>query len=250
LTTLFFDSNLHATLPVGGKPNAHAERLTMAKKLLVASFLLLIPWLSANAQSEAFPVFNSRGVKIGPDKYFYVNFHVDVYLKRARLAGNVIARGGGGNDIVMQVVKDGRVIYDSGQQRSIVLSIPLNEPGQYSLILTNSFSLVSSKIVWGYVNLYSDGPDADRTNDEIRRQRYRESISAEILERLYTVLQRNEREWYPRQVPFKPQIVVTRDSDLNAFADVANNRILLTRGLLRLLNTFPIMFRAMLLRPY
>lgn len=203
----------------------------MAKKLLVASFLLLIPWLSVNAQNQAVQVFNSRGIKIGPGKYFYVNFHVDVYLKRARLAGNVMARGGGGNDIVLQVVKDGRIIYDSGQQRSIVLSIPLNEPGQYSLILTNSFSVLSSKVVWGYVNLYSDGPDAERTSDEMRRQRNRESVSAEILTRLYTVLQQNERQWYTRQVPFRPQITVTRDSDLNAFADVANNRILVTRGL-------------------
>ena len=119
----------------------------MARKLLIACALVVLTCSSAAAQSEVLQVFNSQGTQIGPGKYLYINFHVDVYLKRARLAGNIMAQGGGGNDIVVQVVKDGKKIYDSGQLRSIVLSIPLNEPGNYTLVLSNTFSIISSKVV-------------------------------------------------------------------------------------------------------
>lgn len=197
----------------------------MIHRLAVTALLILVCCFSGKAQNQVLPIFNSRGVQIGPGKYFYVNFHVDVYLKRARLVGNVMAQGGGGNDVIVRVVKDGNVIYDSGQLRSIVLSVPLNEPGNYTLIITNEFSIVSSKIVWGYVNLYSDGEDATRTNDEARRQAQRESVAREILSKLYDTLESNEREWYTRQVPVKPTIVVTRDHSLNAHAVVSRNAI-------------------------
>lgn len=183
----------------------------MFKRIFIVSLLLFVTSSSVQSQSQVLQIFDSRGVQIGPGKYLYVNFHVDVYLKRARLAGNVMAQGGGGNDIIVQVVKDGRIIYDSGQLRSIVLSIPLNEPGNYSLILSNRFSIISSKVVWGNVNLYSDGADSARTSEELRRQSLRESVSREILNRLYSALQSNEREWYTRQVPIKPTVLVSRD---------------------------------------
>ena len=203
----------------------------MIRKLIATALLLVVGSLPVKGQSQVFPVFNTRGIQIGAGKYFYVDFHVDVYLRRARLAGNVLARGGGGNDIVVQVIKDGRVIYNSGQLRSIVLSIPLDEPGKYSLILSNSFSVVSSKVVWGYVNLYSDGEDRARTNDEVRKQQQRETVSREILTKLYDTLKSNEREWYTRQIPVKPTIFVTRDAALNAHADVFRNSIYVDRGL-------------------
>lgn len=202
----------------------------MGRKVIVAWVLILFCGCLALAQNQVLPIFNSQGVQIGPGKYFYVNFHVDVYLKRARLVGNIMARGGGGNDIIVRVVKDGRAVYDSGQLRSIVLSIPLNEPGNYTLILTNDFSVVSSKVVWGYVNLYSDGVDTAKTIDEVRRQNQRESVAGEILNKLYDTLESNERESYTRQVPVKPRIVVTRDHSLNAHADVARNTIYVDLG--------------------
>ena len=202
----------------------------MRRKVIVACVLALVCSGVVAAQNQVLPIFNSQGVQIGPGKYFYVNFHVDVYLKRARLVGNIMARGGGGNDIIVRVVKDGRVIYDSGQLRSIVLSIPLNEPGNYALIFTNDFSIVSSKVVWGSVNLYSDGEDAARTNDESRRQAQRESVAREILRKLYNTLQANEREWYTRQVPVMPTIAVTRDHSLNAYAIVPRNTIFVDLG--------------------
>jgi len=203
----------------------------MLKRLLVASLILFASFFPVQSQNQVLQVFNSRGVQIGPGKYLYVNFDVDVYLKRARLAGNVMAQGGGGNDIVVQVIKDGRIIYHSGQLRSIVLSIPLNEPGNYSLVLSNKFSIISSKIVWGNVNLYSDGEDTARTSEEVRRQALRESVSREILNRLYSTLQSNEREWYTRQVPIRPTVFVTRDRSLNAHADVFRNSIYIDSGL-------------------
>jgi hypothetical protein len=202
----------------------------MVTKLLIVFALVIFTCSSAAAQTEVLQVFNSGGTQIGPGKYFYVNFRVDVYLKRARLAGNVMAQGGGGNDIVVQVIKDGKKIYDSGQLRSIVLSIPLNEPGNYTLILSNTFSIISSKVVWGYVTLYSDGEDAARTNDELRKQTQREAVSREILGKLYDTLESQERQWYTHQVPVRPSIVVTRNHALNAHADVLQNTIYVDLG--------------------
>ncbi|MGH9871547.1 MAG: M48 family metalloprotease [Pyrinomonadaceae bacterium] len=203
----------------------------MVHRLIVAVLLVLGGQFAAQAQSQEFPVFNSRGIQIGPGKYFYVDFHVDTYLKRARLAGNVMARGGGGNDIAVQVVKDGRVIYDSGQLRSIVLSIRLDEPGQYSLVLSNGFSVVSSKVVWGKVSLYSDGQDLNRTSAELKKRQVREDVAREILSKLYATLVKNERQWYTRQVSVMPTIVVTAEHDLNAFAEAGSNRIYVNLGL-------------------
>lgn len=185
--------------------------------------------MAARGQTQALQVFNSSGVQIGPGKYLFVNFHVDRYLKRARLAGNVMARGGGGNDIVVKVVKEGEVLFDSGQQRSIVISLPLTEPGNYSLILTNAFSVVSAKVVWGYVNLYSDGEDRGRADEEQKLQENRVQVARKILDQLYDALEAAEREWYTRQVPIKPQIVVTPNKALNAFADVSRNTIFINR---------------------
>jgi hypothetical protein len=203
----------------------------MMHRLAIAILLVFAGYYSIKAQSQVFPVFNSRGIQIGPGNYFHVDFQVDAYLKRARLAGNVMARGGGGNDIVVQVVKNGRVIYNSGQLRSIVISIPLDEPGQYSFVLSNTFSVVSSKIVWGNVSLYSDGQDLNRTSDELKKRQVREGVAREILTKLYASLEKNERQWYTRQVPVIPTIVVTAEHDLNAFAEAGTNRIFVNLGL-------------------
>jgi Peptidase family M48 len=199
--------------------------IKLTKKILTIFLFALVGPFTAVAQTNVFQVFNSQGVQIGPGKYLYVNFHVDTYLRRARLAGNVMARGGGGNDIIVRVIKDGRAVFDSGQQRSIVLSIPLNEPGQYSLIITNEFSIISSKVVWGYVNLYSDGEDTPRASSEARKQQSRQILAQRILHELYGALEADEKQWYTRQVPVEPRIIVTSDDDLNAFAVPSQNSI-------------------------
>ena len=69
--------------------------MSVRRKVIVACVLTLVCCGVVAAQNQVLPIFNSQGVQIGPGKYFYVNFHVDVYLKRARLVGNVMARGGG-----------------------------------------------------------------------------------------------------------------------------------------------------------
>lgn len=97
------------------------NRATSCLAFTCAIALLLAIGFSARSQSHILPVFNSQGVQIGAGKYLYVDFTVGVYLKRARLAGNVMARGGGGNDIIIQVVKDGNIIFDSAQLRSVVI---------------------------------------------------------------------------------------------------------------------------------
>ena len=58
-----------------------------------------------------------------------------------------------------------------------------------------------------------------------------EGVAREILTKLYLTLERNERQWYTRQVPVMPTIVVTADHDLNAFAETGTNKIFVNLGL-------------------
>jgi hypothetical protein len=86
-----------------------------------------------------------------------LTFTTRTNFKNARIAGNVSAQGGSGNDIRVLVVRGSSVIYDSGRRRSIVMSVDVNEPGQYTIIFDNSFSVISPKIVTGGLSLVDWG---------------------------------------------------------------------------------------------
>ena len=109
------------------------------RKVSLSFAILLLVGCQVQAQNEppprqqGFAVFNSPGLRVDAGKYWYFPFQINAYLRRARLAGNIQAQGGSGNDIIVRVAKDGQVIYDSGQQRSIVLSVDVSEPGAYVL---------------------------------------------------------------------------------------------------------------------
>ena len=86
--------------------------------------------------------------------------------RSARIAGSVQAVGGSANDIRVLVVKGQSIIFDSGKRRTIVMSVDFSEPGQYTLIFDNTFSLVSAKVVSGTVSLVNWGLDPARNAAE------------------------------------------------------------------------------------
>jgi hypothetical protein len=92
-------------------------------------------------------LFNSQ-VQIPPLKQYSLAFTVQSNLRNARIAGNVQASGGSGNDIRVVVMKGRSIVYDSGRRRSVVLSVDCSEPGQYTLIFDNGFSLASPSSPW------------------------------------------------------------------------------------------------------
>lgn len=50
-------------------------------------------------RDQGFAVFYSPGVRVDAGRSLLYNFYVATYLRRARLAGNITAQGGSGNDI-------------------------------------------------------------------------------------------------------------------------------------------------------
>lgn len=206
--------------------------------------LALLP-LQAIAQygppprDQGFAVFYSQGVRIGPGRSLLYNFHVATYLRRARLAGNIMAQGGSGNDIQVLVSRNQRIIYDSGQRRSVVLSIPITEPGEYSLIVSNAFSVLSGKVASGYVNLLYDGIDNERAESDRQNTARRVRAAQQMLDQLYAVLRVNERELGTFQVPYKPTIVVSSNEEVNASASPRTNTIRVNRGTFEVAESYP-----------
>src|SRR5258708_8049104 len=93
-------------------------------------------------------VFSGSKV-VGAAKTVVVRVSVDDFYQRARLAGSFAAQGGVNNDIRVVVTKGSRVLFDSGQRRSVVFSVPCDELGEYVVVLDNRFSPVSQKVVSG-----------------------------------------------------------------------------------------------------
>ncbi len=76
------------------------------------------------------------------------------------IAGSASAFGGSNNDIRVLVVKDQRIIlHDSGRRRSIVLNVPVSEPGTYFVCFDNRFSMLSRKTVWADIKLVQKEPE-------------------------------------------------------------------------------------------
>jgi hypothetical protein len=206
------------------------------RKVSLSFAILLLVGCQVQAQNvppprqQGFAVFNSPGLRVDAGKYWYFPFQINAYLRRARLAGNIQAQGGSGNDIIVRVAKDGQVIYDSGQQRSIVLSVDVSEPGAYVLIVSNEFSVFSGKVVWGSVNVFYDGVDEQRDTSErqIAAQRFR--LAQSVLDRLFVALKADEREWATFQIQYKPRLIIKTDNSLNAQATPESNTIWINRG--------------------
>lgn len=173
-------------------------------------------------------------VQVPPGTRYSQSFATRSNFKNARIAGNVQAQGGSGNDIRVLVAKGQSLIYDSGRRRSVVLSVDFSEPGKYVLIFDNSFSLVSPKIVTGTISLVHWGVDEVRnaTDQQEAIAHFKQATS--IIQRLYTVLKADERILGTSQLAGVPTIRLNNENSINAAANWATNSIAVNRGLFRL----------------
>src|SRR5258708_3297598 len=112
----------------------------------VATLGMLAQEFGGTRQQEA--LFNGQ-VQVGPGKRYVSTFTTRSNFKNGKIAGHVQAQGGAGNDIRVMVLKGQSLVYDSGRRRSVVLSVDFSEPGQYTLVFDNSFSMLSPKLVAG-----------------------------------------------------------------------------------------------------
>lgn len=174
---------------------------------------------------------NAQPLSVAAGNSAVFGIRVDQYFRSARLAGNVMASGGSNHDIRVVVLKNNRVVFDSGQRRSIVLSVDLSEPGDYRLVLDNTFSLLSSKQVVGRISLVDWGVDSERAESARMLYLERSERASRLLRRLYDTLRQGEFNWGTEQVSRLPQLVIVKTDEVNAGAAFWTNTILLNEGL-------------------
>lgn len=204
------------------------RRFLSSMGILLASSLLAQFPLDTQRQEQA--LFTGQ-IQIGPGKQWYITFTTQSNYRNARIAGNIQAQGGSGNDIRVLVTKGQSVVYDSGRRRSVVLSVECSEPGQYALIFDNSFSLVSAKAVYGRVSLVHWGVDVARNVADHREARARYEQASKIVRRLYDALKADEHFWGTSQLAGIPSIRLINNRTINAAASWASNAIFVNRGL-------------------
>jgi hypothetical protein len=174
-------------------------------------------------------IFNDQ-VEIGSGKQYQIPFATRTNFRNGRIAGNVQAIGGSGNDIRVLVMKNKNVIYNSGQRRSVVMSVDISEPGRYVLVFDNSFSLLSAKTVTGRISFVHWGVDVEKNAAERREAQDRYQKTVAIISRLYKALKADERVWGTSQMFAQPRVIPVDDRTINAAAS-SNNTIRVNRGL-------------------
>jgi hypothetical protein len=180
-------------------------------------------------------LFNGQ-VQVPAGKRYQLTFTTRSNFRNARIAGNVRALGGSGNDIRVFVVKGQSLVYDSGRRRSVVMSVDFSEPGQYALVFDNTFSLVSPKIVDGTISLVHWGIDAQKNEADKEEAVAHYTRATEVIRRLYAAAKADERVWGTTQLSGPPAIRLVNDNSINARADWTQNTIYLNRGLDRLVD--------------
>ena len=193
-----------------------------------------IPCVQAQDQDAQRQVLFNGQVQVPPGKRYQLTFTTRSNFKNARIAGNLQAQGGTGNDIRVVVVKGQSLVYDSGRRRSVVMSVDFSEPGQYVLIFDNSFSLVSPKIVAGTISLVHWGMNAEQNEADKQEAITHYTQASRIIQRLYAALKANERVWGTSQLAGVPTIRLVNDGSINAAANWTTNSISVNRGLSRL----------------
>ncbi len=202
----------------------------------LAAFSACVPCVQAqdfDPQRQQQVLFDGQ-VQVGAGQRYVVSFATRSNFRNARIAGNLQAKGGSGNDIRVMVVKGQSLVYDSGQRRSVVLSVDFSEPGQYVLMFDNSFSLLSPKVVFGTVSLVHSGVDAGRNEADEEEAVAHFTRASQIMQRLYAALKANERVWGTSQLTGVPEVRLLNESSINATANWTTNNISVNRGLSRL----------------
>src|SRR5262245_18574457 len=163
----------------------------------------------AQQQAES-PVVQST-FRVEPGKAHYFQFKLPSYYRDGRVAGNALASGGSGNDIRVLVLTEQQFqvwtrsphpqsLYDSGQRRSVVLSVPLNDPGTYYVVFDNRFSGLSPKSVQADIRFVHRGVDTARAEEVKRQVTDREKRIGGILNKLIVKLQQGEKQLGTHQI--------------------------------------------------
>ena len=177
-------------------------------------------------------------VQVGPTQRYALSFTTTANLRNGRFAGMVQATGGLGNDIRVVVMNGGAVAFDSGRRRSIVLSVDCSEPGQYTLIFDNGFSLFG-KTVGGKLALVHSGIDTEKAAEQREHIEAWSEQTSRIFQNLFETLRADEQSLGTHQLGAQPTFSIANDHTINAWADWSRNLIQINRGLFDLADRTP-----------
>jgi hypothetical protein len=169
-------------------------------------------------------------VQVLPGEQYRLPFTTNSNFRRARIAGSVQAVGGAANDIRVLVAHGRSIVFDSGRRRTVVLSVDYSEPGEYTLIFDNRFSLLSPKVVSGKISLVHWGIDAERDAADLQARAKNYSQASRIMQKLYSTLKTDEQVWATSQLSALPTIQLNNDRSVNAWGNWVTNSIQANRG--------------------
>src|SRR5439155_7204512 len=180
----------------------------------------------------------------------YFQFKIPSYFRDGRIAGNALAAGGSGNDIRVLILTEQQfqvwtrsprpeVLYDSGQRRSVVLSVPASDPGTYYVVFDNRFSALSAKNVQADIRFVHEGVDTARADEVKRQATERDRRIGGILGKLVVKLRAGEKQLGTHQIQTPIYIGVLDDPSLNAAAMWQKRTIIVTRGTMDLVEAMP-----------
>lgn len=170
-----------------------------------------------NSERRIVNVFNGQ-VQVPAGAQYHVSFDTTSNFTRARIAGNVQAAGGTGNDIRVLIVKDQSAVYDSRRRRTVVFSIDASERAHYTLYFDNRFSVLSPKVVSGRVSIVAWAVDSERNAADAKKDAAERTVASVIIQKLYTTLKADEQALGTNQLSGVPVIEIVKDRSPNASA--------------------------------
>ncbi|MFC1944156.1 glycine betaine ABC transporter substrate-binding protein [Chloroflexota bacterium] len=121
-------------------------------------------------EEMAIEILNAR-ISVEPKTMWQTEFYYDDgSMSDVRISGWFMASGGAYNDVKVYILNeidfinlsnfhDIEGIYKSEKQTLSLVEVPIEAPGKYYIVLSNRFSLFSSKSVLAKLNLYYKSPE-------------------------------------------------------------------------------------------
>ncbi len=216
-------------------------RFKTAALIITLALIGLTP-ASSVAQAKREEIIVRSQFQVEPGEQSCSSFALSTYVRHGRIAGNTMAQGGSNNDIRVLILKEvgggTTVLYDR-KDRSVVLSVPVTDPGKYFVCFDNSFSLFSIKDVTADIRYVHEGADVGRAEEVKRQATERERRIGRILARLIPTLKAEEEELGTHQITTPIYFTIVDDPALNAWADWTRRVIGMNRGTVELAEAMP-----------
>ena len=215
---------------------------------IALAFVVLAAPPAVNAQEPTELTVVRSTFRVEPGKASQFRFTLPAYYRDGRIAGNALAEGGWGNDIRVLILTarqfetwarnvKSETLFNSGQRRSVVLSVPVTDPGTYYVVFDNRFSTLAAKRVQADIRFVHGSVDSPPEEDVARQATERERRIGGILGRLVEKLQALEKQLGTRQIRTPLYVGVVDDPSINAKALWRRRAILVSRGTMEVLES-------------